>query len=201
VSCFTLGDLICVVLHGEGLKQRRLPCPRLPDDIHMRKPIGLLDADWNSFVSKVCMREKRGRIVARRHHADSLICPTSPTKTAVYALLGRSSSPTHHAGRQRQQQLAAFHPSTVSAAQGSACVPPVGRRIPLSLMRLFGMSDRARRQHSAGRLGPQPFGCEVGNDGKPPCKRRSSNDLSGICPVIHGGTVNPRSPTHHVGRR
>src|SRR5262245_24202927 len=26
-----------------------------------------------------------------------------------------------------------------------------------------------------------------GNDGKPPCKRRPNNDLSGICRVIHGG--------------
>ena len=29
--------------------------------------------------------------------------------------------------------------------------------------------------------------------GKSPCERRPNNDLSGICRVIHGGTVNPRS--------
>src|SRR5262245_2652383 len=49
--------------------------------------------------------------------------------------------------------------------------------------------DRQERQ------GHEPVERKPGNDGKPPCKRRPNNDLSGICRVIHGGTMNSRSLT------
>src|SRR6516225_1996489 len=39
----------------------------------------------------------------------------------------------------------------------------------------------------------EPVECKPGDDGEPPCKWRSNNDLSGICLVIHGATVNRRS--------
>ena len=41
------------------------------------------------------------------------------------------------------------------------------------------------------RQGREPVERKPGDDGKPPCKRRPNNDLRGICPVIHGGSVNP----------
>jgi hypothetical protein len=43
------------------------------------------------------------------------------------------------------------------------------------------------------RQGHEPVERQPGKDGKPLCKRRPNKDLSGICRVIHGGTVNPRS--------
>src|SRR5215467_12489666 len=55
-------------------------------------------------------------------------------------------------------------------------------------------AERACRQvDRQERQGHEPVERKPGNDGKPPCKRRPNNDLSGICHVIHGGTVNPRS--------
>src|SRR3712207_7218461 len=45
------------------------------------------------------------------------------------------------------------------------------------------------------------FRSKPSNDGKPPCKRRPNNDLSGVCRVIHGGTVNPRSLSMSPCRR
>ena len=41
--------------------------------------------------------------------------------------------------------------------------------------------------------GHEPVERKPGNDGKPPCKRWPNNDLSSVCRVVHGGTVNPRS--------
>jgi hypothetical protein len=46
------------VLHCERLDKRRFTGSRLPDDLHMRMPVGLLDADRHSFISKVRAREK-----------------------------------------------------------------------------------------------------------------------------------------------
>jgi hypothetical protein len=74
------------VLHDERLKKRRLARPSFPDHVHMRKPIGLLHADRNSFIPKVCTSEKRGRLVGMRCHAgqsnpfdmrdqDAALCP------------------------------------------------------------------------------------------------------------------------------
>jgi hypothetical protein len=48
-------------------------------------------------------------------------------------------------------------------------------------------------EHGRERQGHAPVERKPSNDSKPPCKRRPHNDLSGICRVIHGRTVNPRS--------
>ena len=50
-----------------------------------------------------------------------------------------------------------------------------------------------------GGLGFNVWATLVANDGKPPCKRRSKHDLSGICRVIHGGTVNQGPCLCHSG--
>jgi hypothetical protein len=54
-----LGFMPSLSKNGHGLLAR----PRLADNVHMRKPIGLLDADRNSLISKICNCEVRGRIV------------------------------------------------------------------------------------------------------------------------------------------
>src|SRR5262249_17982977 len=40
--------------------------------------------------------------------------------------------------------------------------------------------------------GHEPVERKPGNNGKPPCKRRPNNDLSGICGVVHGRAPNPK---------
>ena len=75
--------------NAECLEECGLTRPCLPDDVHVRKPIGLLDADRNSFISKVCTREKRRRIVGWRCHAGSLLASDVATKTRFYALSGK----------------------------------------------------------------------------------------------------------------
>ena len=39
----------------------------------------------------------------------------------------------------------------------------------------------------------EPVESKPGNDRKPPCNRRMNYDLSGICCVMHGGTMKPSS--------
>ena len=45
------------ILHGERLEKCGLARPGFADDGHMRKPVGLLDAERKSFISKVCACE------------------------------------------------------------------------------------------------------------------------------------------------
>src|SRR5215471_4947247 len=47
---------------------------------------------------------------------------------------------------------------------------------------------RCRQVGRQERQGHEPVERKSGNDAKPPCKRRSNDDLSGICRVIHGRT-------------
>src|SRR5215467_14346949 len=53
-------------------------------------------------------------------------------------------------------------------------------------------SQPAGRSTGRNGKGTSQLSAKPDNGGKPPCKRRPNNDLSGICCVIHGGTVNPR---------
>jgi hypothetical protein len=41
------------ILHGERFEERGLARPGLPYDGHMRKPIGLFDAEESSLISKI----------------------------------------------------------------------------------------------------------------------------------------------------
>jgi hypothetical protein len=84
-----------------------------------------------------------------------------------YRLLLPANCPrTHYAGRQQQQQLPASHSSTAPASQGIWRVLPAGRRVRPSLMRFFE-DLTAHEQHSARRLGPQPFAVKAnGSEGQ-----------------------------------
>jgi hypothetical protein len=75
------------ILQCKCLEQRRLARPGLPDDVHMKKPVGLFDAERRSLISKIDMAEI-GDCIIRMRHADSLFCRASATKTRLYALSG-----------------------------------------------------------------------------------------------------------------
>ena len=110
-------------------------------------------------------------------------------------LLRADGSRTQHAGRQQCQQLAASHPSTASASQGSRSFS-VGGRIRPSLARFFE-DLTAREQHSAGRLAPQPFvnrlGMRLGalkaNGGVAVMRRRGPGPAAGVSPAMCRGPV------------
>src|SRR5205814_324251 len=48
------------VLQCKRLEKCRLTRPRLPDDVHMRKPVGLLDANRKSPIRKFVRAKKDG---------------------------------------------------------------------------------------------------------------------------------------------
>src|SRR5438132_10749610 len=68
-------------------EERGLTRPGLPYDIHMRKPVGLLDTETRSLISKVDQAEIRDRII-RIRHAASLTLTSAITKTRLYAQRG-----------------------------------------------------------------------------------------------------------------